>query len=88
MTNFQSNRSLRKKYSPVIIYGEITAPPSTHLLVNKYSHLEISTPLEVVWSVVFSHLNTPGSSIFLGNMCSLMKLLYINKRKQQLEGVV
>ena len=52
------------KYSPVIIYWEIVTFP----LVNKYSLQEISTPLETVWSVVLSHLNIPGSSMFLGNM--------------------
>ena len=36
------------------------------------------TPLETVSSVVFSHLNTPASSIFLGNMDSLEKPLYWN----------
>ena len=32
-------------------------------------------------------LNTPGSSIILGNMYSLVKPLYWNKRKQSLKGV-
>ena len=50
--------------------------PSTHLLVNKYSLQEISTPLETVWCVVFSHLNTPGSSIFLVDIYSPVKPLY------------
>ena len=46
--------------------------PSTYLLVNKYSLQEISTPLEIVWSVVFLHLNSPGSNILLGNMYSFV----------------
>ena len=40
---------------------------STYLLVNNSSLQEISTPLEIVRSVVFSQLNTPGANIFLGN---------------------
>ena len=59
---------------------------STYLIVNKYSLQEISAPLDKVWSyLVFSHLNTPGNSIFLGNLYSLVKPLYWNKRKQPLK---
>ena len=49
--------------------------PSTFLLVNKYSLQEISTPFKIIWNVVFSHLNNPGNSIFLGKMHSLVKPL-------------
>ena len=63
------------KHSALIIYWEITIP-RTYLLVNKYSIQEISIPLEIVWSVMFSNLNTPGSSFFLGNMYSLAKPLH------------
>ena len=47
----------------------------------------VSTPLKTVWSVVFSHLNTPRSSIFLGNMYSPVNPLYWNKRTQPLKCV-
>ena len=61
--------------------------PGTYLLLNKYSLQEEITPLEIVWSVEFSHLNTPRRSIFLRNMYSLVKLLYWNKPKILLKGV-
>ena len=48
--------------------------PSTYLILNKYSLQEISTPLDIVWRVVFSHLNTFGSSIFLGICNALWNL--------------
>ena len=54
---------------------------------NKYSLQEISTLPEIASSMVFSHLNTPESSILLGNMYMyyLVKPLYWNKRKQPLK---
>ena len=61
--------------------------PSTYFLVSKYSLHEISNPLEIVWRVVFSLLNTSGSSIILGNIYSLVKPLYWNKRKQPLKSI-
>ena len=77
----------RKKVLPSYHFLGNNYSPSTYSLVNKYSLQEISTPLEIVWSVAFSHLSTPGSSIFLGNMYSLVKPFYWNKRKQRLRGV-
>ena len=62
--------------------------PSTYLLVNKFSVLGISTPLDIDWIVVYSHLTTPGNNIFLGNMYSLVKPLCWNKQKQPLKGVL
>ena len=53
---------------------------STYLLVNKYFPQERSNPLEIVWRVVFSHLNTLGSSIFLGNIPANIYLFKVNNR--------
>ena len=60
-----SNFLLRNNYST-----------SIYLLANKHSLREISTPLEIIWSVVFLHLNTSESSIFLQNWYSLVKPPY------------
>ena len=76
----------RKKVLPSNYFLGNNYSPNTYLLVNTYSLQKISTPLGIVWSVLFSRLNTPGSSIFLGNTYSLVKPLYWNKRKQPFKG--
>ena len=75
--------SPEKKYSPVIIYWQIT----TYLLVNKYSLQEVSIHVEIIWSVLLSISNFPGNSIFLGNVYSIVKPLYRNIEKQPLKVV-
>ena len=68
--------SLEKKRPPSDYLPRNNYSSITYFLVNKYSLHVISTPLEIVWSVVYSHLNTSGSSIFLGNTYSIVKPLY------------
>ena len=55
------NKYSQKKLLPGNYLLKNNYSPSSFLLENKYSLQEISTPLEIVWRIVFSHLNTPGS---------------------------
>ena len=82
-----SESTPRKKILPSNYILGNNYSPSTYLLVSNYSLQEMSTSLGIVWNVVFPNLFTPGISIYLGNMYSLVKPLHWDKRKQPLKGV-
>ena len=73
--NIECHRS-PKNHIIVFKRAKHHAPVFFHMTRPEYTLQGLSTLLEIVWSVLFSHLNTSGSSIFLGNMHSFVKSLY------------